>query len=537
VISVSPYFGFDEKFAIEAAKYPVASQFVSGMSMSERWLAIRRLSTGDRPLWTLWHLLWGSVIPSNGSAAFVLTLLSSAVALLALCGAARRLGGNGHAGIVAAVVSLSPLAFHYSTSVMAPPLAAMWICIAIYALSSRRWAVGEWGAAGFCLGLAFGTHMGAGPPIVGLAAGLGVSAIAAGRCAALAPRERLRRLFFCPLSGAIAAAAPLLLVEWWARSSGDTYIGRLRHHEDLNYAGVGPFGLWIRELFELDPMMEILVVLLLIGAIRRSQPGGRKRAARVAALFVAALLALSLRDAPPRATVSLFLFGAIAAGIAYVVGLGGSAPSGESQLKNDDKPSSPLSPQTVLVAALVTGVFLTLWRSVGCMPRLTFAAWPLFVLALTGAAMRGAGAPRAGSLARPLGALACVLAALGAFAVIRLRGIEARSSGAAARHPGWVKLVYEDLWAYEDRMRAAGWLATRASFDAEVIVAPALLYPIAAYEEEPYKLLLFRDTVKDFQLGGVVSWVEAPWAVFFFEPGPTVPREVAAERRPLRASN
>ena len=136
---------------------------------------------------------------------------------------------------------------------------------------------------------------------------------------------------------------------------------------------------------------------------------------------------------------------------------------------------------------------------------------------------------------RPLAALACLLGALGAFAVLRLRGIEARSAAAAARHPGWVKLVYEDFWAYDDRQRNAGWLVTRASFDAEVIAPPGELYPIAAYEEEPYKLLFFREMVRDFQLGRMVPWIDAPWAVYYFDPGPTVPPEVAAAGRPPRS--
>lgn len=169
VIAVSPIYGFDERYGVEAAKYPVAWRFVSAMSMPERWREIRRLSTGDRPLWTLAHLLFGSLLPSDGSAAFLLTLLASAVALLALAGAARRLGGSRHAAAVLAAVSLSPLALHYSTSVLAPPISAMWICLAIFALSSRRWAAWEWLAGGLCLGLAFGTHMGAGAPISGSA--------------------------------------------------------------------------------------------------------------------------------------------------------------------------------------------------------------------------------------------------------------------------------------------------------------------------------------------------------------------------------
>jgi hypothetical protein len=190
----------------------------------------------------------------------------------------------------------------------------------------------------------------------------------------------------------------------------------------------------------------------------------------------------------------------------------------------------------VLFAAAVTALLLTVWRSISCMPRLTFAAWPLFALALTGGAARILAPPGSGTkILRPLAVLAAVLAALGAFAVLRLRGIEARSSAAAARHPTWVKLAYEDFWAYDDRQRAAGWLATRASFDAEVIAPPGQLYPIAAYEEEPYKLLFFRDMVGDFQLGRMVSWLDAPWTVFFFDPGPTVPPEIAAARRPPRS--
>ena len=413
----------------------------------------------------------------------------------------------------------------------------MWICLAIFAFSSRRWAAREWFAGGVCLGLAFGTHMGAGAPIFGIGAAVAVSAIFAGSSPSLAARERLRRLVACPLVGAAGAALPLLLLEGWARLAGDTYLGRLRHHENLNYAGVGPFGLWIRQLFELDPMIEVIVILLLIGAVGRLHSRRRKRAARLAVLLFTGLILLSLRDAPPRAIVSLALFAAIAAAISLFAGRDTPTPSrpGSSELFAG---AAPFSARSAFLAAAVTAFVLIFWRSVSCMPRLTFAAWPLFALALTGEVAKRFG-PRPGAGARvlrPLAGLACILAVLGAFAVLRLRDIEARASAAASRHPAWVRLIYEDLWAYDDRQRASGWLATRANFDADVIAPPAQLYPIAAYEEEPYKLLLFRDTVREFQLAGTVSWLEAPWAVFFFDPGPTVPANVAAARHPLTVS-
>ncbi|MGH9441968.1 MAG: hypothetical protein ACRD16_06810 [Thermoanaerobaculia bacterium] len=534
VISVSPFYGFDEQFAPEAAKSSVSAPFVSGMSMPERWRTVRRLSTGDRPFWILAHLLWGSLVPSDGSAAFVLTLLASGAALLALAGAARRIGGSDLAVLVAAAGSLSPLAFHYSTSVLAPPLSAMWICIALYAFSSRGWAASAWLAGGLCLGLAFGTHMGAGAPILGLGAALAAAAVAAARSSRLPVRERMRRLFLCPAAAAAGAVLPLLLLEAWARSAGETYLGRLRHHENLNYAGVGPFGLWVRQLFELDPMIEVVVAILLIAAIRRGSTVRRRKAATFGAALLLALLAISFQDAPPRAFVSVALFAAV--GIALAAAFGGGRPLVSSEIDPepslpDDGDRAPLSRDTVLLAAAVTALVFTVWRPVSCMPRVTFAAWPLIVLALALAARRFIFP----SLARPLALLACILALSGAYAVLRLRNIPARSEAAEGRHPGWVKLVYEDFWAFDDRMSAAGWLATRASFPVEVIAPTAQLYPIAAYEEEPYKLLFFREMVRDFQLGGIVSWLEAPWAVYFFDPGPTVPPEAVAARRTLRS--
>ncbi len=512
----------DEYLALRAASAPVVAKFFAADDAAARWRIVRDLTTGDRPLWAVSHLLWGRVLPSNGGAAYALSLAAALLAALALAAAARRILGRDEAALVLVLASFSPLLLYYAASVMALALCAMWVCLALFFLASPAWRTWEWAAGGLCLGVAFGTHMAAGAPALGLALALGISAVRAARDRSLAARERVRRSVALPLAGAAAAAAPLGGIAIWARGAGDSYLGRLVHHENFGFADLGPRGLWLRQLLELDPMIEVILVVVACAAIFGT---ARRRGLRIAAAAGAAVgagvLALSLRAAPWRAPVSLAAFAAlgVAAGLAGVFGPGtaGTGTAGDTGPRDR---STALTPRTLATGAALIAVLFTVWRPVSAMPRLVFPSWPLFVLVLVGCARAALAAPVRRWVA-PVAGLGCVLLALGVYSMVRLRSVPARADAAAAAHPGWRRLRFEDLWKFDDRMRAGGWLATRAAFDVEVVRGAPDLDPICTYEEEPYKIAFMAEMVRDFGLGGVLTAHEIPWAEILFDPGPT----------------
>ena len=76
------------------------------------------------------------------------------------------------------------------------------------------------------------------------------------------------------------------------------------------------------------------------------------------------------------------------------------------------------------------------------------------------------------------------------------------------------QLAYEDFW-YGNR--AVARLSLRARYDVVVIGPHARLYPASAYEEEPYKIQLFRTMLRQFGLAGILTAEEIPWSYVFFE--------------------
>lgn len=510
----------DEYLALRAASAPTVTQFFTTTDWAARWRILHDLTTGDRPLWGVSDLLWGRLVPSGGGAAYALSLLAALVAALSLTGAAWRLFGDETAELALVVASLSPLLLYYSTSAMSPALCTMWICLALFFLSSPQWRTAEWAAGGLCLGLAFGTHMGAGAAALGLALALGMSAVAAARDRGLSAREKARRCIVAPLVGAVSAVAPLAAIAAWAGSAGESYLGRLVHHENLGFANLGPHGLWLRHMFELDPILEIIVI---IGALAVILGGTARRSFRTfvgaGVLVLAGLLAVSLRGAPTRAWVSVLAFAA-AAVAAWLAGAFRTPIDNFKARTPDpsgDPPAAPITLRTLAFGVGFIAVLFTIWRPISAMPRLVFPTWPLLVLVLIGSAPKAVPASIRTWVA-PLTAVGCVLVILATYSMIRLRSIPARSESFAAAHPGWQRLRFQDLWDFEDRMRAGGGLATRSNFDIEVVGGATHLYPVVLYEEEPYKVEFMADMVRDFDLGGVLSGDEIPWAEIFFKP-------------------
>ncbi|HUK13739.1 MAG TPA: hypothetical protein VLW17_10610 [Thermoanaerobaculaceae bacterium] len=512
----------DEYLALRAAGAPVVARYFGTTDWAERWSVVKDITTGDRPLWAVSELLWGRLLPSDGAAAHALSLLAALATALVLTAAARRLYGRDEAGLVLVLASLSPLLLYYSVSVMAPALCAMWVSAALLCLASPGWRLGAWLAGGLCLGLAFGTHIAAGAPALGLAVALAIAATGALRDRALPTRERVRRGLVLPLAGTAAATLPLGLIARWAHGAGDSYLGRLVHHENFGFDNLGPRGMWLRQLFELDPVFELGLVVIAGALLLSGTTPPRRRAAVGAAIAaVVALLAVSLRDAPVRAAVSLALFAAIGVAV-WRRGWEPRAPVGERDGADGAAGAAPLTPRNLAAGAAAIAVLFTAWRAVSAMPRLVFPSWPIFLLVLVGVARTAIPSP-VRRWVRPAAAAGCVLFALAACSLVCLRSIPARADAALAAHPGWRRLRYEDLWKFDDRRRAGGWLATRAVFDVEVVSGAPDLDPICTYEEEPYKVEFMSEMVRDFGLEDVITGHQVPWAQILFAPGPTVP--------------
>ena len=119
-----------------------------------------------------------------------------------------------------------------------------------------------------------------------------------------------------------------------------------------------------------------------------------------------------------------------------------------------------------------------------------------------------------GALVRGTALLGSLLFLIGAGATYHAKDASARARAYAVEHPDMRQLAYEDFW-YGNR--AAARLSLRARYDVVVIGPPARLYPASAYEEEPYKIQLFRTMLRQFGLAGILTAEEIPWSYVFFE--------------------
>jgi hypothetical protein len=169
--------------------------------------------------------------------------------------------------------------------------------------------------------------------------------------------------------------------------------------------------------------------------------------------------------------------------------------------------------RSLALSILVVTVLFTVWRQVSSMPRGVFPAWPLFVLALVGSMLRIL--PKSyPALTRGTALLGSLLFLFGAGATYQARSALFRSQAYSIQHPYLTRFAYEDFW---DTTRAGARLSTRSKYDVVVIGPPARLYPASAYEEEPYKILLFRQMLRNFNLEGALTAEEIPYAYVFFE--------------------
>jgi hypothetical protein len=200
------------------------------------------------------------------------------------------------------------------------------------------------------------------------------------------------------------------------------------------------------------------------------------------------------------------------------------------------------------VAISVLVVILTIWRNLSNMPRLVFPGWPLLLLGIVGVLVRALPSGYAVAV-RSVAVLGCILFVVGAGATYHAKSAHERARAYAAQHAHMTELTYQNFWGRDLATRSYGWLSTRARHDVVVFGPPATLYPASAYEEDPFKILVFRAGLRRFGLEHVLSAEAMVYASIFFEDGharpgsapppgtPEVPadvRGVDADGRPFR---
>jgi len=508
---------FDEQSALKASEFSTAVKFVEASDWRERWVIVEQISLAARVLWIVAHLIWGYLFPSNGQMAYLLNHATAMVAMLALAGTGYRLYGERGFLLCLLFTSLSPLFLNYTVRVLGTMLSVMWICLGLFCLASPPATMLSWIAGGLCLGLAFGTHYGTGVAILAIACGLAASALQTLLDSDVPRREKAWRCVLAPAAGAIAALTPLVTLEFWSRHASSSYLRLLLGHDHWRTVEVGPYGLWLRELFELDPLFQVILFWAMAYTLRTASLSRiQKTLLGLGYLLMFALLIASMDKAMPRAFISLGLFGLIGLAVNFSRILEQdvlTAHSRDDEIPEASPIRSPFDLRSLAASIVVSGTIFTAWRAASMMPREAFAAWPLFVLGLVGSMIYLLpGSYHA--IVRGTALLGSLLFVIGAGATYHAKSVHPRADAYWILHPHLQRFAYEDFW---DTTRAGARLSTRSRYDVVVIGPAASLYPASAYEEEPYKILLFRQMLRDFNLGGVLTAEEIPWAYVFFE--------------------
>ncbi len=516
-LSVPVPLSSDEVLALNASDYGTASRFVGASDWALRWVMVERISLGGRILWIFGHLIWGYAFPSNGQMAYLLTYTSALIATLALAGAARHLYGERGFLLSLLVTSLSPLFLNYTLRALGTMPSVMWICLGLFCLTSPRSTMMSWVGGGLCIGLAFGTHYGTGVAILAIACGLAVS-VGRGLVEKNLPRNaRVWRWAIAPVIGVVAAATPLVTLQLWALHAGSSYTRRLFQHENLGSAEAGPYGLWLRELFELDPLLQVIMLVAMMYTFRSTSLSRiQKTQLGIAYVLMFGLLTTSVDQASPRAFVSLVFFALVglAVFLTRILERDSLKPPG----KNDQIPETPavrapFDCRSLIPSIVVLVAIFTLWRPGSNMPRLVFPGWPLFVLGLVGLMLRLLPDSYHATI-RVTVLLGSLLFLIGAGAAYHAKSAHSRARAYALEHPNLKHLTYD---AFLSTTQAAARLSMRSSYDVVVLGPPARLHPTSCYEEEPWKIFRLRRMLKDFNLENVVTAEEIPYAYIFFE--------------------
>ncbi len=510
----------DETQAALAGSYGVASAFMATSNWAERWEIMEVCGADGRMFWMGAHLIWGWFIPnSTGASGFALTLLFAFGAMLALSLAAGRLFGSESFWLCLLYVSVSPLFLNYSIRLLGTMPSTMWICLAIYALTGRRDSMKNWLGAGLFLGLAFGTHYGAGPAVVSLAYGWIALLPTDGFRRTGSLKKHLKEFLLGPMLLCASAVIPLLTLQVWAAMAGRSYAERLIRHVNLTALPAwGSHGLWLREMFELDPLLEVGTCVVLIEIVRSSAVTRRAKWTAVAvATSMVGLLIRSMDWDFPRCAVSILLFAAAGIIISLSKVLShprlASFPSPEPMnVKAETSADTILTPNRLLMSAAFAFALLTLWRPVSNMPRLTFSVWPIFLLSLIGLLARSPLRLRSG-LGRGTALLGIILFLTAASALLQAKTMATRRASFAERHTYMQPLShnqFRDQSAFE-------YLFSRASDNVVSFGTSARLYPASLYEEEPYKNGEIRELLKSYSLTRLLDTEDVIDSQVFYE--------------------
>lgn len=511
---------YDETNASIASGSIVSSQFAASRNWAERWKLMDNDGFGDaRVLWNLGNILWGIAMPSSGVSAFSLGAVLSALTLVALGLAARRMYGDRGMFALLALGAASPMFLNYSVRALGVNHSVAWLSVALYFFSDPRWLMRSWALGGLFLGISFGAHYGVGSVILALAPALAVGAVVGSRDPDLTPRERARRIVAGPAVGAACAAAPLLLLEFWANHAGASYIARLTDHRNLGLEDPGPAGLWLRYLLELDPILPAICAFTTVVACTRSR-GIRRVVAGVLWAAFSGLLFLGLRGAPSRPYLFIGLFIALPALLAAPA-LRKLRPLAPDQEPPPDIPweHGPLSPVSVLVATvLIAGIFT--WKpQLGNLPRMVYGGWPVFTLAAAGLVARFAG-DRWGATLRATVLPGMLVLVISAYALSVARGNGYLQLQHQSRRPDQKSAVeYGDFLTDTAYAR----LDARLNDDFRVFHSHPALFPAVAYEEEWYKLEGIRKDLKERGYDRFFTPEELVYSYVFFVARPDDP--------------
>ncbi len=509
--------GHDEYPVLGVGSYVAASNFMHTSNWAERWEIVERYSYG-RTFCVITHLIWAYLFPSKSLSAFSLSALSAMIAMGAFAATAKRIYGERGFLLALLLASLSPYFLTYSIRLYATMQAVMWVCLAMLSFSSPRWSLKSWSWGGLCLGLAFTTHYGTGPAIAALAIGMTICLFLSLFESGVSIGRRLWRFFLCPIPGVVAALLPMAVLDYWSRWAGafnaypsQAYSDRLFSHENLvwNYYP-GPYGMWLRHLFEFEPFYQIATVVALCLTFRASWISRLSRALLcVIYLTAIVLVGVSMSQAYPRAWVSIPLFTLIGLGIPYFRILDRSwlrlriqAGEDEKEKEKDEDgtrpiPPPPFNPQSlsaplgrwaVPVSLIALAVFYTFFRKLSDMPRLTFAGWPILSLGLCGLLL-SLFQKRFETLVRFCAIFGLPIFLIGAAGTLYSRDAASRRDLFGWKYPEkkfveYVDLILSDIgYPYLDR---------RVNDNVRIYAASSWVYPEVMYEEEIYKIIDLR---------------------------------------------
>ncbi|HVT44101.1 MAG TPA: hypothetical protein VMT00_06900 [Thermoanaerobaculia bacterium] len=512
-IPVSPL--GDEELLLEANRISNASRFVEAPSWGERWEIQQQYSWGGRVLWVVVHMVWGYLVPSEGAAALIVPLVAAIIAAAALALAAGRLYGPAARLPILLLISLSPLFLNYSASLRGTMQSFMWLSLALASFTGSATSLWRWALGGLFLGLSFVTHYGSGTAIVALALGLAFGMIRRTFRSAVDP-SRLRELI-AALLGVISSLLPPALLHLWSRAAGSDYVYRLLTHENLAFEALGPRGLWLRKLFELDPLLQALTLVLIIVWIRRAASLRAMILPALVTVTLAATFVIALGQRPLEAHPSILIATVAAIALSLCFPEASTVAITTPAALPAQRDEMALDHTAVIVSVVAAFALLTASRQLSAMPRLVFPCLALFVLAIIGS-MRRAPELRMELITKFIAVIGTIAFLIGLAGIYSARSAGVRAERFARQHSEMARLHYENFYMPQERTVNCARMALRSDHQIAIIGPLARLYPGITHEEEPYKIDLMRGCIEQFDLGGVLTAEQMPFATLFYRP-------------------